>query len=787
MKQFVVACCLLWPASMLAQLAPLRVEKIMADPKWMGSQPGSPAWSPDSKTLYFDWNPDGKAADSVYQWQLATKSISLAPQWQAASRQGSYVYNNSRTQLLYSAGGELYLHDLRSQATQQLTYTLEAESAPQFLAGDQEISFVRSQQVYNLHLRTGVLRQLSNFVRGTNPNKKTNPTGQEGWLQTDQLAMFEVVRQRKEDREASEGYRRAQREAVEPLAIYTEDKNVSALQLSANGRYISYRLSANAGGKATIVPSYVTESGFTTDLNTRTKVGSPLPATEWWIYDRQAGTTRKLQLDSLPGLYDLPDYLNDYPQRKEERLKKKAARALSIGTAWWSPTGDRVLLNVYAQDNKDRWLLLVDPATGRWQLADRQRDEAWIAGPGIGGSFGGASGGWLDSLTAWYQSEASGYSHLYTLQVRSLARRQLTSGNYEVQTALLSADRQFFYLTTNEVHPGVKHFYKLPVAGGKATQLTSLTGANEVVLSPDEQWLAIRHSYSNKPWELYLQRNAPGARAEQLTDKAQSALFKSYAWRDPQIVTITAADGAQIYGRLYKPEKPHPSKPAVIFVHGAGYLQNAHKWWSSYFREYMFHNLLTDLGYTVLDIDYRASAGYGRNWRTGIYRHMGGKDLSDHVDAARWLVQQHGIDAGRIGIYGGSYGGFITLMGLFTSPGTFAAGAALRPVTDWAHYNHGYTANILNTPVEDSLSYRRSSPIYHAAGLKDELLICHGMIDVNVHFQDVVRLQQKLIELGKDNWELAAYPLEDHGFVEPSSWTDEYKRILKLFERVLKR
>jgi dipeptidyl aminopeptidase/acylaminoacyl peptidase len=165
----------------------------------------------------------------------------------------------------------------------------------------------------------------------------------------------------------------------------------------------------------------------------------------------------------------------------------------------------------------------------------------------------------------------------------------------------------------------------------------------------------------------------------------------------------------------------------------------------------MFHNLLTDLGYTVLDIDYRASAGYGRNWRTGIYRHMGGKDLSDHVDAARWLVLQHGIDAGRIGIYSGSYGGFITLMALFTSPGTFAAGAALRPVTDWAHYNHGYTANILNTPVEDSLSYRRSSPIYHAAGLNDELLICHVMMDVNVHFQDVMRLQQKLIELGKDN------------------------------------
>ena len=167
-------------------------------------------------------------------------------------------------------------------------------------------------------------------------------------------------------------------------------------------------------------------------------------------------------------------------------------------------------------------------------------------------------------------------------------------------------------------------------------------------------------------------------------------------------------------------------------------------------------------------MDYRASSGYGRDWRTGIYQFMGGKDLTDHVDGAAYLVKEHGIDPKRIGIYGGSYGGFITLMGLFTTPDVFAAGAALRPVTDWAHYNHGYTANILNTPVMDSLAYYKSSPLYHAEGLKGALLICHGMVDVNVHFQDAVRLQQRLIELGKDNWELAAYPMEDHGFIEPA-------------------
>lgn len=295
------------------------------------------------------------------------------------------------------------------------------------------------------------------------------------------------------------------------------------------------------------------------------------------------------------------------------------------------------------------------------------------------------------------------------------------------------------------------------------------------------------YSYSNKPWELYLQENKPGTKAEQVTSKAQSEEFRSYAWREPEIISFTSNDGAQVYARVYAPAHPHPNKPAVLFVHGAGYLQNAHKWWSSYFREYMFNNMLADEGYYVMDIDYRGSAGYGRNWRTGIYRHMGGKDLDDHVDAVNYLVKTYGVNPQHIGVYGGSYGGFISLMALFTKPDVFAAGAALRPVTNWANYNHGYTSNILNEPYNDSIAYRKSSPLYFAEGLKGHLLICHGMMDVNVHFQDAVELTQRLIELGKDNWQLAPYPMEDHGFVEPSSWTDEYKRIHELFETVLKK
>jgi dipeptidyl aminopeptidase/acylaminoacyl peptidase len=263
--------------------------------------------------------------------------------------------------------------------------------------------------------------------------------------------------------------------------------------------------------------------------------------------------------------------------------------------------------------------------------------------------------------------------------------------------------------------------------------------------------------------------------------------WRSFAWADPKLVTFRARDGVEVYARLYTPEmlgaRRDQRAPGVVFVHGAGYLQNAHRYWSSYYREYMFHNLLASRGYVVLDVDYRASAGYGRDWRTAIYRHMGGRDLDDIVDGARYLVEAERVHPKRIGVYGGSYGGFITLMALFTAPDVFAAGAALRPVTDWAHYNHPYTSNILNEPQHDAEAYRRSSPIYFAEGLKAALLICHGMVDTNVHFQDSVRLAQRLIELRKDDWELAVYPVENHGFEQETSWADEYRRILRLFER----
>ncbi|HUX83819.1 MAG TPA: prolyl oligopeptidase family serine peptidase, partial [Chitinophagaceae bacterium] len=371
---------------------------------------------------------------------------------------------------------------------------------------------------------------------------------------------------------------------------------------------------------------------------------------------------------------------------------------------------------------------------------------------------------------------------LYSENIRTRGKKALTSGKYEVHQPELSRDHRSFFLTTNEVEPGQRQGYRLDLTTGKTTRLTPDAGGYEMTPSPDNRWIALRYSRSNHPWEAYLQEARPGAGEVRITDKSESTLFASYPWRAPELIRFRDKDGQEVYARLFRPATQAATRPGAIFIHGAGYLQDALQYWSDeYFREYFFENLLTDEGYTVMDIDYRGSAGYGRDWRTAIYRHMGGKDLDDIVDGAAYMGDSLNVDPARIGIWGGSYGGFLTLMALFTRPGTFVCGAALRSVTDWAHYNQGYTSDILNEPATDSLAYLRSSPIYFAAGLRDHLLMCHGMQDTNVNFQDIVRLTEKLIELGKRHWVLASYPMENHGFADPSSWQDEYHRIHDLF------
>ncbi len=775
---FFISCC-----GLIAQKSELSVQKIMQDPNWMGTFPENVQWSSDSEIIYFGYNPEENPADSLYKISLKNTSniekVSLKERRERLPRYGDF--NEDRSKKIYTKNGSLWIFNTETKEKEKLLSLSEAIEDPKFMADESKISFNMGDNAFIYNPEKGKIRQFTRIEKGTKKEDEDKDLSEKDkWVRNENLELLEVVNHRKEDTEASKAYRKATA-PKEDFIFYLKDRDLSNLQVSPNGKYASFNLISRERGKNTKVPNYVDKSGYTANLPARSKVGEDLTKIELAIYNAEQDTVHIVNTENLPGLTDLPDYVTDYPDKEWDEKKREVIPS----RAYFSEDGEKAVINIRSKDNKDRWIAEIDLKTGDLKILDRQRDEAWIAGPGLGYSYGGGTLGWMpDNEHIYFQSEETGYSHLYLLKISNGKKKALTKGDFEVFDPFLSNDKQHWYLTTSEVHPGERHFYRMPAEGGKMKKLTQMEGNNNVYLSPDEKHIAILYSNSNTPWELYLKPTNTDAKAEKLT-KGQSEKFSAYNWRKPELIKFKAKDGAMVPARLYTPEQSVKNDAAVVFVHGAGYLQNAHKWWSSYFREYMFHNLLADLGYTVIDIDYRGSAGYGRDWRTGIYRHMGGKDLSDQVNGVEYLIENHEINPEKIGIYGGSYGGFITLMAMFNEPETFKAGAALRSVTDWAHYNHGYTSNILNEPANDPIAYRRSSPIYFAEGLEGDLLIAHGMVDVNVHFQDVVRLSQRLIELGKENWEMAVYPVEDHGFVEPSSWTDEYRRILELFNKSL--
>ena len=743
------------------------IRNMMRGPEVYGREPSQVRWTADSRWIYFSWLPPGT------DWRERPRPYRVRPTAGAKPERvtdahmdsvgpllATSVLSNDRRYRAAEFSGDLYLADTRTNTVRRLTETIAVERAPAFDIEGRRVFFVRDNNVFSVEIDGGLVRQLTDIRIGTAPRDSARPTGQRGVLEQQQRELFEVIRDRvRQDSIAAEERRSRESVRVKPLYIAATERVVS-LDVSPNGRALLITTNIPATGiRETGVPQFVTSSGYTEELRVRTKVGDAQSTGRVAFVSLPSGDTKWLAIS--PG--------------------DSAKPTSSASVLGWNPSGSAALLFASSRDFKTRFISTVSADSGRVRVVDTLSDTAWVNGPCFG------CGGWYeDGRRFWFVSEATGYAHLWTAAADGSDKKQLTSGSWEVLDVALSQDRRHFLMHTSEVSPFERHFYRMPVGGGTRERMTTQKGGHTVVMSPDGTMLADVFSTSNRPPELFVMRAQPGAAMAQLTT-SPTADWLAFAWKKPEIVMIPASDGVRVPARIYRPAEmgATPNGAAVIFVHGAGYLHNVHDYWSSYAREYMFNHYLASKGYVVLDIDYRGSAGYGRDWRTAIYRHMGGRDLQDHVDGARYLQKEFSIDPERIGLYGGSYGGFITLMALFTEPKWFGAGAALRSVTDWAHYNHGYTARILNSPDADSISYRRSSPIYFAEGLEDPLLMAHGMVDTNVHFQDIVRLSQRLIELGKTGWELAVYPVEDHGFTRPSSWTDEYQRIFDLFERTL--
>jgi dipeptidyl aminopeptidase/acylaminoacyl peptidase len=802
----------------------ITLEQAMADPDWIGAQVERPFWSVDGRSLYYQVKQKGTSVRDLHRIDLASgQDAIIDPQAMANADGADAVFDRAHTRAAFVRSGDVFIRDVASNRLIQVTRTPEPESAPQF-SGDGASLFYRSGSDWFRYDIAGGVAGPAVIVRTEkDPDaKKSDDLGDM------QLRYFSTLRTLKADRDAQKqhGERFAKGDPTRaPLPFFIgDDVKIEETALAPDGQHLLIVTSPKGydRGKRGKLQRFVTESGYEEQEDERTRVGRNEPAPQsLLLLDLTTHEQHKLAFDDLAGMHDDPlkqireenaklkrersaeaksnegdDKASKSDAKKDDKKKddkaddKPKVRGVRIvadaedgggGGIVWSKDGHSLAIQLRAIDNKDRWITTVDFGAHALVLQHRLSDAAWI-------NWNFNEFGWEDdNTTLWYVSEETGYSQLYAKKAGAKASA-LTHGKFEVSNPTLSPDGRWFYLRANAEAPYSYDAYRVAIGGGNLERVTTYKGMQQFALSPDGKQLLVLHSSPYVPAQLAVTAAEGNAAPRELTD-TRAPEYKALAWPDLQVVEIPSSHTKQpIYAKLYKPKDFDASKkyPAVLFVHGAGYLQNVTLGYSPYFREQMFNNMLTDHGYVVLDMDYRASEGYGRDWRTAIYRQMGHPELEDLIDGVQWLQKNASADPKHVGLYGGSYGGFMSLMAMFRAPDVFAAGAALRPVTDWTQYNHEYTSNILNDPQIDPLAYEASSPIEFADGLKGALLICHGMIDNNVLFEDSVRLYQKLIELHKDNFQMSTYPMERHGFVHADSWLDEYKRIYRLFEMNLK-
>ncbi|HEX5717844.1 MAG TPA: prolyl oligopeptidase family serine peptidase [Thermoanaerobaculia bacterium] len=785
-----------WPA--FAASPEPTLETVMAHPDWIGNPPEEPYWADDGRSVFYLRKRAGEEQKDLIRVDLESGIQTLVPLGERGKTDApGGDLSRDRRWKTYARQGDIFLKDLQTGTIRQITRTEAEEDGPRFLVGDNRIAFQRGDATFVFDLVAATLFQPAELKLAKDPAEDEET----GYVDEQQEQLFQVLREEKEKQTAAREEDRASRHldpTRAPLPWYLgEEAEIVQSSLSPSGDWMLVVTQAKgAARKPSLMARFITEDGNLKSDEVRSKVGTEPPIDhKVLLLDLVKHEKHEVDLSKLPGITDDPlKELREKAQKakekdkdkKEEKKKEeeeeKKPRPVEIWALSWSDDGRYGALMIHASDNKDRWIATVEREKPAPVSRHRLTDPAWI-------NWEYNELGFLpETDTLWYNSEETGHSNLYLVSMQAGKARRIVEGDFEVSNIVASRDGKHLYYRANQGHPGIYDVWRVPISDGKPEKLSKTGGETFFELSPDESRILLLHSTVTRHGDLFVQPNQPGAEAKQVTE-THSPEYLAIEWSRPEIVPIPSSHVKKpIWSRVYTPEGFDPSRkyPAVVFTHGAGYLQNAHAGWSSYFREFMFHTLLTRSGYVVLDMDYRASAGYGRDWRTAIYRQMGHPEVEDLEDGVAWLVKNKSVDPQRVGTYGGSYGGFLTFMSMFRKPDLFAAGAALRPVTDWAFYNHEYTSNILNTPEVDPEAFEKSSPIEYAQGLTRPLLICTGMVDDNVFFQDSVRLVQRLIELKKENFETAIYPVEPHSFRQPTSWLDEYRRIFKLFETHLK-
>lgn len=532
---------------------------------------------------------------------------------------------------------------------------------------------------------------------------------------------------------------------------------------------------------------------------TRSEKGDASFEPSHWVLDGRALVLRQQDRSDLKEVY-FPEYNEKFvdPGASRRGVAKQRLslfrldttdnRAIIEGVFWLRSTsvsadGRFLSTDIIDPDMKRREIQIYDLKSGDAFIALEDTTSGWINYSYVKSAFSSSQN------TLVYSSETDGFNHLYAFALGKRQTTQLTDGAFEINWWNWRNSSEIIY-SANPEDPGIYHAFKLDLGSGRSEQLTKQEAyRGDFSISPDGNTLVYLKSDWNTPGDLFKINLKKPRKEEQLTQTIPPR-FAEFNLITPEYRRISSRDGSTKLSLtvLRDPEDEAP-KPVVVFVHGAGSLQNVFKGWSnSYYREYLFNQWLVQQGFVVLEVDFRHSLGYGRKFREDVTGWMGRLELQDIEDGLAYIAEQGYADTSRVGIYGGSYGGFLSLYAVTHSGDRFDAAAALRAVTNWENYfyaNPWYTQPRLGTPEKDKENYLRSSPLFHTHKMNKPVLILHGLEDNNVGFQDAVQYIEKLIQGRKEGFEMMMYPTERHSFQDPDAWLDEYKRIGAFFKKHL--
>jgi dipeptidyl-peptidase-4 len=359
-----------------------------------------------------------------------------------------------------------------------------------------------------------------------------------------------------------------------------------------------------------------------------------------------------------------------------------------------------------------------------------------------------------------WASERSGYRHLYLYDCDGNLVRQLTEGAWVVENiGKVDARRGVVYFTGRRDSPLESHLYAVSLEGGEPRRITRDAGMHQVLLDHGFKFFVDIHDSLLQPPHATLRRLSSGGKVRDIyvNDDPRVREFKL---RPPELVSFQNRDGVALHGALYRPTtRGRKPLPAIIYVYGGPHAQMVTKSWTM--TASMQVQYLRNLGYVVFVLDNRGSAYRGLAFEGAIKHDMGNLEVQDQVDGVRWLVDQGIADPARVGVYGGSYGGYMAAMCLCRAPEVFSVALAASPVTAWDGYDTCYTERYMGTPQDNPEGYEVSSVMHHVKKMRGKLMLAHGLIDENVHFRHTARLINTLIQERKP-YSLLLFPDERH-------------------------